>query len=692
MKKETTIESPISSPSPVKIKKEKDAESPSTHVDKPSAKMARVKVEKSEAETRVSQSPRTKSEERKPREVIDKEGKAEKQSEMRGQRSNVGTTRIRIQNLLEDTSDSDEGSVPIAKRYGLKKPKVTKKPRVFKKALIQKLAQKKKQQQQQRKLATSRKKLKMRHRILKRMETRKSKMEAERRSKADGDCSGATSDSQSPTEEAPQAVVTRKMARRECQKEGCRREEELAASSPKKSEPKTGSNKVSKEERKPTSKEKLPEKVERDKSTKRREKIDTSDKSDKVEESSGKRGQSKDTDSNDKATTEKVEERSSRRNVPKDDTAKQVAAGAEEKVKKRGVSKDKSSGEREPVNEERIFRRRPFKDKRRGRRCHRFLRKDTNSLKEVAKEQKSQKKEEDCSRRTLRSGNVVVVNEKFGRSKLRVKKGLRGAKASTLVLAAKLRLRQRVPKGEPAKRERRTRMAPSKGEETPKNGAQSKNGDAKPSVQAENKSVAVGKDVAAGAKPTSWEEELFKYKYSLRMPVKLINISRPPNWPKSNGGSSSLPDLDREETDSDLLSDAVKQQKTPKKRNNNNNNATHNNNHQNTATNSKNETKFSNTKEFKDSVRFLQEKFDQKIEEKNQQSTNLAKLMMEKKMKIIPKSSDGPELLPTPSLDGFRAKLATKGSDLSKKDDRCRDSSRNADVEDEALVDDSLIG
>lgn len=685
--------SPSASVLDVKIKKEKDtepeAERPSTPVNKPATKMARVKVEKLENEIPVTESPRTRSEERKSREIVDKECKVEKQSESRGQRSNVGTTRIRIQNLLEDTSDSDEGSVPIAKRYGLQKSKVTKKPRVFKEALVKKLAQKKKQQQhQQRKMVTSRKKLKMRHRILRRMETRKSKMQRSYGSKEESDSAGVSSDGQSPTEEAPQAVVTRKMARRECQKEGCRRDEELVGSSPKKSEPKTGSCKPSKvEERKPRSKEKHSEKVERDKSSRRREKGDASDRSDKMDERSSRRGQSREVDPSERVTIDKAEERSSRRGASKDNITERDVDEADEKVRKRGPSKDKAPSERGAVGDKRGYRRRPFKDKRRGRPRCRLLGKDVNPQKRPASESKAQKKEDDVTRRTLRSGNVVVVPDKFGRGKLRIKKGLRGPKTSTLVLAAKLRLRQRVPKGEPVKREqRRTRNVPSKGVEASKNEGQSKNGDAKPSVLAENKRVVVGKDVAAGVKPISWEEELFKYKCSLRMPVKLINISRPPNWPKSNGGSSSLPDLDREETDSDLLNDVVKLQKTPKKRNN----ATHNNHH--TASNSKSETKFSNTKEFKDSVRFLQEKFDQKIEEKNQQTTNLAQLMIEKKMKTIPKSSDGPELLPTPSLDGFRSKLAAKGSDLSKKDDRCRDQSRNADFEDDGLVEDSLIG
>ncbi|XP_077294795.1 uncharacterized protein LOC143917200 [Arctopsyche grandis] len=38
-----------------------------------------------------------------------------------------------------------------------------------------------------------------------------------------------------------------------------------------------------------------------------------------------------------------------------------------------------------------------------------------------------------------------------------------------------------------------------------------------------------------------WEEEVYKYKRSLRMPASLINVSRPPHWPRI---STSLPDLD----------------------------------------------------------------------------------------------------------------------------------------------------
>lgn len=38
-----------------------------------------------------------------------------------------------------------------------------------------------------------------------------------------------------------------------------------------------------------------------------------------------------------------------------------------------------------------------------------------------------------------------------------------------------------------------------------------------------------------------WEEEVYKYKRSLRMPATLIQVSRPPHWPRV---STSLPDLD----------------------------------------------------------------------------------------------------------------------------------------------------
>lgn len=38
-----------------------------------------------------------------------------------------------------------------------------------------------------------------------------------------------------------------------------------------------------------------------------------------------------------------------------------------------------------------------------------------------------------------------------------------------------------------------------------------------------------------------WEEEVYRYKRSLRMPASLINVSRPPHWPRI---STSLPDLD----------------------------------------------------------------------------------------------------------------------------------------------------
>ncbi len=505
-------------------------------------KNVRVKVEKLlDAEKPASPEPakvvdkKTKDgaeKERKADKEAEKERKAEKDSEIRRPRSNVSTTRIRIQNQLVDSSDSEDGE---PKKSATKKLKATTKPKV-----LAQMAKKLTKKAAKSKIA-ARKKLKLRrHFIRRRMETRKSKQDA-MKSMRKSKCENVGVDDAQP-------IMTRKMTRRECQKEGQRTEESAKKSSPRASnKPKTVEEKKSKE------------KVEK------REKSEP----DKVA----------------------AEER------PK-------KATKEEKIKKTekpSPSSDKDA--RAPAAE-------------------------------------------DVTRRTLRSRNVIVTNDRLG--KKRKKKALKNVKKRTrFQLRLRKELRNATTK-KPTKIERKNE---------PKN-EQKNESKEKPAAKVE-------------AKP-SWEEELFNYKASLRMPVQLINIARPNNWPKSSGGASSLPDLDRSETDSELLNNLGKQ-KTPKKK-------------------IKDETKVSNTKEFKDSVKILKEKFDKKMEEKNQAS-DLTRLMMEKKIKTIPKSSDGPELLPTPSLDGFRAKLNSRIDRLTKDDKKSKDSRKNDEEEDnDGVVEDSLIG
>lgn len=519
-------------------------------IEKVSSKGIRIKTEKTDKEElETVEDEKIHYERKSTKEMAEKEAQ-------RGQRSNVSTTRIRIQNLLEDSSDTDEN--PNEKM-------VTKKPRTLKlkkvtKALKKKLSQKKKKmmkkQKKKNKIVASKKMKKvdgkreqMRHMILRRMETRKSKLDAIKSLRKSKTESSHLSDDSQP-------IMTRKMARRECQKENYR----TVAFHKKTSAAKTNNRaKLEKEEKKMTT---MKEKGEKSEKTEK----------DKV-------------DKRDKGDQEKSEKN--------DEKAKKSAK--DEKTKK------------------------------------------NEKQKKIVKELKNDTKEknDDVTRRSLRSRNVVVMNDKLGK-KLK-KKCLNNAKEKQKSLVKVKKDLKNVQKSEDIKKEKE------------------ENNEEKLEIKG------------------SWEEELFKYKYSLRMPVKLINIARPTNWPKSNGGCSSLPDLDRKETDSDLLND-VNKQKTPQKKN-------------------KDETKFSNTKEFKDSVKYLKEKFDKKIEEKNQLESSLTKLMMEKKMKIIPKSSDGPELLPTPSLDGFKSKFGAK-TETKKEDkngkDSCKDNDKDKDKDE--VVEESLIG
>ncbi|XP_039275289.1 mucin-19 [Nilaparvata lugens] len=128
-----------------------------------------------------------------------------------------------------------------------------------------------------------------------------------------------------------------------------------------------------------------------------------------------------------------------------------------------------------------------------------------------------------------------------------------------------------------------------------------------------------------------WEEDLLKYKKSLRMPARLITISRPANWPRA---TASLPDLDSPRApdspltcDSDTFTPTKKEQVVVK---------------DDKSTPSKDENSFLN-------------RLVQRYGGKGKKSIRKA-VLDDKKPKKIEKSSDGPELLPTPRLDELVSK------------------------------------
>lgn len=523
---------------------------------------------------------------------IERERRIRKQSpETRGQRSNISTTRMRIQNLLEkhssdtesntdgdardDDDDDDDDFEEILPKKIVVQPKSMKKINVQsakakikvslnkkkKKRKIKKKMKKKKKKTMKQKQKLVSKKLKkvdekrekMRRMILKRIETRKSKLEAIK-SLRKTKMGNSSSDDKQP-------IMTRKMAKRECQKDNKR--EEMAK--------KKSTMIVHFGKRKVTDKYKKG-KIER--------------------------------------TSEKIRMfKKTRTKCKRPETRNQAKF---DKIKK--TEKVMKKSDRDSKVEKETF--------------------------------------DDVTRRMLRSRNVILVNEKHEYKINKREKSCSGDKSVGTKEKQKSVIKIKKESKEVREMKEKVKI---KGEEKWK--------------VKEKETEKIDKKLPVKVEP-SWEEELFNYKYSLRMPVKLINIARPVNWPKNSGGASSLPDLDRKETDSDLLNGISKPRATKRK--------------------NRNEIKFSNTKEFKDSVKYLKEKFDQKIEEKNK-SSDLHTLMMENRIKIIPKSSDGPELLPTPSLDSFRSKM---NSVTSKKDQKLGKDTNWTDDEDNGneIVEDSLIG
>lgn len=105
------------------------------------------------------------------------------------------------------------------------------------------------------------------------------------------------------------------------------------------------------------------------------------------------------------------------------------------------------------------------------------------------------------------------------------------------------RLRVRKPKEEISKTKRKTKPKEKENLGTPSKGVKKKKGEKKKSVFGDGTEFRPG-----------WEAEVYRYKRSLRMPARLINIAGPQNWPRL---SVSLPDLDPDSPmtlDSDISS------------------------------------------------------------------------------------------------------------------------------------------
>lgn len=105
------------------------------------------------------------------------------------------------------------------------------------------------------------------------------------------------------------------------------------------------------------------------------------------------------------------------------------------------------------------------------------------------------------------------------------------------------RLRVRKPKEEASKTTRKTKPKEKENLGTPSKGGKKKKGEKKKSVFGDGTEFRPG-----------WEAEVYRYKRSLRMPARLINIAGPQNWPRL---SVSLPDLDPDSPmtlDSDISS------------------------------------------------------------------------------------------------------------------------------------------
>ncbi|RZF34005.1 hypothetical protein LSTR_LSTR012350 [Laodelphax striatellus] len=144
--------------------------------------------------------------------------------------------------------------------------------------------------------------------------------------------------------------------------------------------------------------------------------------------------------------------------------------------------------------------------------------------------------------------------------------------------------------------------------------------------QQKDKPKKFAEDVGSKFTP-GWEEDLLKYKKSLRMPARLITISRPANWP--HRATASLPDLDSPLPSPDMFTPPTKKDDDNEKADADDKSP------------SKQEDSFLN-------------RLVQRYGNKGKKSIRKAVcdlLDSPSKPKKIEKSSNEPELLPTPRLD-----------------------------------------
>lgn len=152
-------------------------------------------------------------------------------------------------------------------------------------------------------------------------------------------------------------------------------------------------------------------------------------------------------------------------------------------------------------------------------------------------EEKSIKKEEESSdedlplsqrRNEFKKEKAEILKMELLKKEASESEGESSADDGTDTVARRLRLRK--PKERSASEEKHKKKQRSREQScSPKKSKKQSDEKKKPSF-------GDGTDFRPG-----WEEELYKYKRSLRMPARLINISRPPTWPRI---SVSLPDLD----------------------------------------------------------------------------------------------------------------------------------------------------
>ncbi|KAL1123438.1 hypothetical protein AAG570_002518 [Ranatra chinensis] len=176
-----------------------------------------------------------------------------------------------------------------------------------------------------------------------------------------------------------------------------------------------------------------------------------------------------------------------------------------------------------------------------------------------------------------------------------------------------------------------------------------------------------------------WEEELYRYKKSLRMPPRLINITRPPGWPR---GTLSLPDLERL-PDSPMTTDSMDCGQS-KGKVDGDADSTGN---KNKTEDNKSKAKSSIMQSLGEEKSFLDRLMQKYCSRKKKKGNSL-----ESKAKIIPRVTSGPELLPTPTLDEhLKVKTGKELNSLSKLN-RGKKSTKDADKNDCDIKDSVYLG